>query len=76
MIEIMGKEMKINQIVEVVYVNNKNQLTIKKGRIYNYKKNSIMLDVGTDLLSLDDTVKVKIGSIKYIRRIDNELWRG
>ncbi|MGN1370727.1 MAG: hypothetical protein ACI4XM_00390 [Candidatus Coprovivens sp.] len=75
MLEINGKEYKLNQIVCVGYMNNRNCYEIVSGRIMDYDSSNIWLDTSYDFVSMEDTEKVKKDSIKYIKVTINNLWR-
>lgn len=75
MLEINGKEYKLNQIVCVGYMNNRNCYEIVSGRIMDYDSSNIWLDTSYDFVSMEDTEKVKKDSIKYIKVTINNMWR-
>lgn len=73
--EILGKEYKLNQVVCVGFLNDKGNYDILSGRIFDYDSLYIWLDHSYDFRDLSDTTRVKIDSIKYIKRTDNDMWR-
>lgn len=75
MLEINGKEYKLNQIVCVGYMNNRNCYEIVSGRIMDYDSSNIWLDTSYDFVSMEDTEKVKKDSIKYIKVTIDPMWR-
>lgn len=75
MLEINGKEYKLNQIVCVGYMNNRNCYEIVSGRIMDYDSSNIWLDTSYDFVSMEDIEKVKKDSIKYIKVTINNMWR-
>ena len=75
MLEINGKEYKLNQIVCVGYMNKDNCWIVKSGRIMDYDSSDIWLDTSYDFVSMEDTEKVKKDSIKYIKVTIDNFWR-
>lgn len=74
--EILGKEYKLNQIVCVGYLNNKGNYEILSGRIYDYDSQYIWLDHSYDFLQLEDTTRIKIDNIRYMKvTIIDNMWR-
>lgn len=78
MVEINGKEIYLNNIVSIGYINKRGYWEIATGRYYNDDKFNIFLDTSDDMVSLEETLKVKKDRIKYIM-ITNDgksnMWR-
>lgn len=73
--EILGNEYKLNQIVCVGYLNDRGSYEILSGRIFDYDSTYIWLDHSYDYWQLEDTTKVKINDIKYIKVTIDCMWR-
>lgn len=73
--EILGNEYKLNQIVCVGYLNDRGYYEILSGRIFDYDSTYIWLDHSYDYWQLEDTTRVKINDIKYIKVTIDCMWR-
>ena len=73
--EILGKEYKLNQIVTVGYLNRRGYYEILSGRIFDYDSTYIWLDHSYDYWQLEDTTRIKIDNIKYIKITVDCMWR-
>jgi hypothetical protein len=73
--EILGNEYKLNQIVCVGYLNDRGSYEILSGRIFDYDSTYIWLDHSYDYWQLEDTTRVKINDIKYIKVTIDCMWR-
>lgn len=73
--EILGNEYKLNQIVCVGYLNDRGSYEILSGRIFDYDNTYIWLDHSYDYWQLEDTTRVKINDIKYIKVTIDCMWR-
>ena len=73
--EILGNEYKLNQIVCVGYLNDRGSYEILSGRIFDYDSTYIWLDHSYDYWQLEDTTRVKINDIKYIKITIDCMWR-
>ena len=75
MLEINGKEYKLNQILCVSFLNDRGNFEILSGRLYDYDSKNIWLDHSYDFWDLSDTTKIEKNKIKFIQRTDNDFWR-
>lgn len=73
--EILGNEYKLNQIVCVGYLNDRGYYEILSGRIFDYDSTYIWLDHSYDYWQLEDTTRVKMSDIKYIKVTIDCMWR-
>lgn len=73
--EILGNEYKLNQVVCVGYLNDRGNYEILSGRIFDYDNNYIWLDHSYDYWQLEDTTRIKINDIKYIKVTVDCMWR-
>lgn len=73
--EILGNEYKLNQIVCVGYLNDRGNYEILSGRIFDYDSTHIWLDHSYDYWQLEDTTRVKMNDIKYIKVTVDCMWR-
>ena len=73
--EILGKEYKLNQIATVGYLNRRGYYEILSGRIFDYDSTYIWLDHSYDYWQLEDTTRIKIDNIKYIKITVDCMWR-
>ena len=71
---IFGREFKLNQIIEVIYITEKGYMAIKVGRLYDYSKDYVALDF-TDDWSLENTLTISKDKIKRIRLVQDNMWR-
>ena len=69
-----NKKLKLNQIIEVIYITEKGFMAIKVGRLYDYSKDYVALDF-TDDWSLEDTLTISKDKIKRIRLVQDNMWR-
>ena len=74
--EIKGMTFQLNNYIEVVFTNENGYQELCIGRIFDYNNDKIWLDKDLTWWSLENTVEVKRDSIKRVRRIDDNLWRG
>ena len=76
MVEINNTPVKLNQIVTIGYLNERNCYEIISGRVYNWSDRSVSLDVSYDFTSLEDTVRVRLDRVKYCRvTMEDNMWR-
>lgn len=73
--EILGNEYKLNQIVCVGYLNDRGYYEILSGRIFDYDSTYIWLDHSYDYWQLEDTTRIKMNDIKYIKVTIDCMWR-
>jgi hypothetical protein len=73
--EILGNEYKLNQIVCVGYLNDRGSYEILSGRIFDYDSTYIWLDHSYDYWQLEDTTRIKMNDIKYIKVTVDCMWR-
>ena len=73
--EILGNEYKLNQVVCVGYLNDRGNYEILSGRIFDYDSNYIWLDHSYDYWQLEDTTRIKMNDIKYIKVTVDCMWR-
>jgi hypothetical protein len=73
--EILGNEYKLNQIVCVGYLNDRGNYEILSGRIFDYDSTYIWLDHSYDYWQLEDTTRIKMNDIKYIKVTVDCMWR-
>ena len=73
--EILGNEYKLNQIVCVGYLNDRGNYEILSGRIFDYDSTYIWLDHSYDYWQLEDTKRIKMNDIKYIKVTVDCMWR-
>ena len=69
-----NREYKLNQLLEVIYVNKEGYLSISMGRLYDYSCKYICLDCSEDYWDLEDTVEIQKDKIKSIRKVNTEGW--
>ena len=67
-------DIKINDIIEVIYVTGGLQ-HIKMGRVFNLTKRNLYLDISKEFVELDETLKIRRKDIQNIRKVENKLWR-
>lgn len=77
MVEILGKEYKLNQIVTIGWLNKRGYYEIITGRIFDYSNtnNYIWIDSSYDYMQLEDTIKIDTNKIKYVKKMQNNMWR-
>lgn len=76
MVEILNQEFKLNDVVCVGYLNERNCYEVISGRIYNWSDRTVSLDVSYDFTSLEDTVRVRLNKVKYVKKtMENNMWR-
>ena len=74
--EILGLEIKLNDLVQVIYVDNNNLQHIKVGRVFTFTNKYLYIDHSDDFVSLDDVIKIKIKNIQHVRKVDTTfMWR-
>lgn len=75
--KILNKEMKLNDIVTIGWINKRNCWELVTGRIYDYKSNVyVCIDYSENYVELDDTIKIDVNKIKYIHKMPNtNMWR-
>lgn len=73
--EILGNEYKLNQVVCVGYLNDRGNYEILSGRIFDYDSTYIWLDHSYDYWQLEDTTRIKMNDIKYIKVTVDCMWR-
>ena len=75
MIKILDNTYKLNQIVCVSHLNSRNNFEIVSGRIMDYDSTYIWLDISYDFVSMEEVVRVKRDSIKYMKVTIETMWR-
>ena len=73
--KLADKEFKLNDIVELGFINKNNCWKLVMGRYFNDDLNYIYLDMSETFVELDDTIKIKKDKVKYARKVDHNLWR-
>ncbi len=73
--KLADKEFKLNDIVELGFINKNNYWQLAMGRIFNYDSHYVYLDMSETFVELDDTIKIKKDKVKYARKVDHNLWR-
>ena len=73
--KLADKEFKLNDIVELGFINKNNYWQLVIGRIFDYDLHYVYLDMSETFVELDDTIKIKKDKVKYSRKVDNNLWR-
>ena len=73
--KLADKEFKLNDIVELGFINKNNYWELALGRIFNYDSHYVYLDISETFIELDDTIKIKKDKVKYARKVDHNLWR-
>ena len=73
--KIADKEFKLNDIVELGFINKNNYWELALGRIFNYDSHYVYLDISETFIELDDTIKIKKDKVKYARKVDQNSWR-
>ncbi len=73
--KLADKEFKLNDIVELGFINKNNCWQLVLGRIFNDDLHHVYLDMSETFIELDDTIKIKKDKVKYARKVDSNLWR-
>ena len=74
--KILDKELKLNDIITIGYMNKDNYWMISTGRLYDWDNQYLHLDVSDELVTLDETIRVKKDKIKYIVvTMNTNMWR-
>lgn len=74
--KIMDKEMKLNDLVELGFINKNGYWQLAMGRLYNWDNHYVYLDMSPTFVELDDIIKIKRDKVKYVRKVENDLmWR-
>ena len=73
--KLADKEFKLNDIVELGFINKNNYWQLAMGRIFDYDSHYVYLDMSETFVELNDTIKIKKDKVKYSRKVDNNLWR-
>lgn len=76
MVEILGNEYKLNSVVCIGYLNERNCYEIISGRIYKWSDTTISLDTSYDFQQLDSTIRIRFDRIRYCRVTIDNMWRG
>ena len=74
---ILDKEVNLNEIIEFVFINENNYMELKQGRVYDWDKNYVYidLDILDDSYPLENVYKIKRNKIKRIRKMRIDWWR-
>lgn len=72
---INGNKVKLNNTIEVIYLNKSQHQEITLGRVFDFNRKYLYLDCSNDYMSLDNIVKIKIKNIQNIRIINTNYWR-
>ena len=75
MVNILGNEYKLNDVICVGYKNDRGNYEIISGRIYLWNNLYVHLDCSYDFQQLEDTVRVKIDNVKYVKKTMENYWR-
>ena len=76
MVEILNNEYKLNDVICIAYLNERGNYEVISGRIYNWSDRTVSLDVSYDFTSLEDTVRVRLNKVKYVKKtMENNMWR-
>ena len=73
--KLVDKEFKLNDIVELGFINKNNCWTLAMGRIFDYDLHHVYLDMSETFVELDDTIKIKKDKVKYARKVQDNFWR-
>ena len=73
--KLADREFKLNDIVELGFINENNCWKLVMGRYFNDDLNYVYLDISETFIELDDTIKIKKDKVKYARKVDQNLWR-
>ena len=74
---ILDKEVNLNEIIEFVFINENNYMELKQGRVYDWDKKYVYidLDILDDSYPLENVYKIKRNKIKKIRKMRIDWWR-
>lgn len=74
---ILDKEVNLNEIIEFVFINENNYMELKQGRVYDWDKKYVYidLDILDDSYPLENVYKIKRNKIKRIRKMRIDWWR-
>ena len=75
MVEILNNEYKLNDVLCVGYLNERNCYQVISGRIYKWSDMTVSLDTSYDFCQLDETVRIRLDRIKYVKKTGNQMWR-
>ena len=71
-----NKEYKLNSMLEIIYLTSENQWRIVLGRMFDWDRDKVYLDLSEDYWQLDDIVEIPKDKIKNIRVSSfNPDWR-
>ena len=75
--KILDKEVNLNEIIEFVFINENSYMELKQGRVYDWDKNYVYidLDILDDSYPLENVYKIKRNKIKRIRKMRIDWWR-
>lgn len=73
--KLADKEFKLNDIVELGFINKNNYWQLAMGRIFDYDLHHVYLDMSETFVELDDTIKIEKDKVKYARKVTNNFWR-
>lgn len=75
--KILDKEVNLNEIIEFVFINENNYMELKQGRVYDWDKKYVYidLDILDDSYPLENVYKIKRNKIKRIRKMRIDWWR-
>jgi hypothetical protein len=76
MVEILGNEYKLNSVVCIGYLNERNCYEVISGRIYAWSDRSVSLDTSYDFQQLNSTVRIRLDRVKYVKETIKPMWRG
>jgi hypothetical protein len=76
-LKILDKEVNLNEIIEFVFINENNYMELKQGRVYDWDKKYVYidLDILDDSYPLENVYKIKRNKIKRIRKMRIDWWR-
>ena len=75
MVEILNNEYKLNDVLCIGYLNERNNYEVISGRIYKWSDMTVSLDTSYDFCQLDETVRIRLDRIKYVAKTGNQMWR-
>ena len=73
--KLADKEFKLNDIVELGFINKNNYWQLALGRIFDYDSHYVYIDMSETFVELDDTIKIKKAKVKYARKVQDNFWR-
>lgn len=73
--KLADKEFKLNDIVELGFINKNNYWQLAMGRIFDYDSHHVYLDMSETFVELDDTIKIEKDKVKYARKVQDNFWR-